>query len=132
MNTLPTLLTATIIILSIMTVYTVLHRIVFIYFLFVDPSNMGYQSDTPLHIRPNMVWNLVNATTIIITLITAFIFFTKSRKSKDPEIRYKGLFFLLAIISYCIGLIISLVFELNIYTLFLTTIIPFFRYIMEY
>ena len=110
-------------ILSIMTGYTVLHRIIFIYFLLVDPSIMGYPSETPLHFRPNMIWNFLNAIAIIITLITAFIFFKKSRKSKQPEIRFKGLFFLLAIVSYCMGLIISLVFSLNIYTLFLTAII---------
>lgn len=110
-------------ILSIMTVYTVLHRIVFIYFLLVDPSNMGYPSDTPLHFRPNMIWNLLNAITIIIILITAFIFFKEARKAQKPEIRFKGLFFLLAIISYCMGLIISLIFLLNLYTLFLTAIV---------
>ncbi len=110
-------------ILSFMTVYTVLHRTIFIYFLLVDPSNMGYPSDTPLHFRPNMIWNFVNAIAIIITLITAIIFFKESRKAKDPEIRFKGLFFLLAIVSYCMGIIISLVFSLNIYTLFIVAII---------
>lgn len=110
-------------ILSIMTIYLVLHRILFLYFLLVDPSNIGYPSETPLQMRPNMIWNLVNAITIIITLITASIFFIQSIKFKEPEIRFKALFFLLALISYCVGVIISLVFSLNIYTLFLIAIL---------
>ena len=118
-------------ILSIMTVFLVLQKIFYVYFVFTDISKAGTPTETPLKMNRTITWVLCDLVTAIVVLTTVFIFFRDSRKVKDPEIRLKGSLFLLGIVFFCLGQIMEVI-PLSIFTLILQRMIYLFSILAIY
>lgn len=94
------------IILIIFTIHGVIFEILFLYFLFTDPSIVGelYKS---VSFKLN-IFSFTYLMSVLTTLIiTGFIFSHESLKSNNPEIKLKGKILMIAFTSNLIGSIIN-------------------------
>ncbi|TFG30634.1 MAG: hypothetical protein EU532_00670 [Promethearchaeota archaeon] len=93
-------------ILSIYTIFGIVYSLFFFYLLFTNISLIG-QLESPIdpHTGPFLTGYLLII--LINVFITGFLFFRESRKSKDSEIRLKGLLFFLSSTSFVIASILD-------------------------
>ncbi|MFX1394497.1 MAG: hypothetical protein ACFFAH_13105 [Promethearchaeota archaeon] len=107
------------IIVSIFLAISIIYEIFFIYFLFKDPSILviritRFDSETQPFVSLYVVFEL------LITIITNIIFFSKSSKSDDARIRWKGRFIFLALILFVTGAVLDSIIVLSETMLFIT------------
>lgn len=113
--------------LAICIVYTIF----FMYFLFSNPSLLAvrvtrFDSETKTIVSGFVLLSL------LISLITQYIFFRKSSASEDKRIKWKGRLILLGFLMFLIGGILDSVFQLNPISLVLTRILLAVSSIISY
>lgn len=110
------------ILVIIYSVLGVAYEIYLVYFLIVEPAVIGELTGIFDVTYKGVV--LVFALFIVINmLITGVLFGQESLRSKDPTVRLKGKFLIIAFISWCIGAIMDAALPLNIITLTIARII---------
>lgn len=89
-------------ILSIYLIYYVANSILFFIFLFTDSRLIGVL-DGPInhHMGPYLIVRSLIGLTIL--LVTSSLFFKESRKSENPEVRFKGKLIFIGIVLFIIG-----------------------------
>lgn len=110
-------------ILTIVIIYNIIFETIFLYFLFTEPSRLGILHG-PINIEWQLFLQVYFFSVLAIFSITGILFFLKTQKSENPEVRLKGKFLLMAFLSYSIGSIIdAVVFTENIAILLITRLI---------
>lgn len=113
----------------------ILFEIIFFMFLIIDPSLIGTFSEESL-VRIDIEYKAFNLLYLMLVvgtiLITGMLFSQKSLKSKSPEIKFKGIFLLLAPLVWGIGAIFDSAIPLNLYTLPITRILLAFSAFFYY
>jgi len=100
----------------------VILEIFFFYFLITNPAMIG-SLNGPIDIEYKAFGYVFIAYLLIVFITTNTTFGIKSIKSNQPEIKLKGIFFLLATYSFIIGSIMDAFLPLNIITLTIARII---------
>ena len=90
--------------LVILTTYMILYHV----FLVLSPDLIGTHQGGFQFSRSLMV-NLVALLSILITLITGFLFARKSFRSDDKRIKWKGRFLFIGIVSFVLGAMLDIV-----------------------
>lgn len=118
-------------IFSIWLAISVLYTIFFMYYLFSDPSILAvrvtrFDSETKYFVSGYVLLSL------LMSLITQFIFLKRSLQSDDAKIRWKGKFIFIAYIVFLIGAILDSVISLNPIALLITRTLLAFSSILGY
>ncbi|MFX1393214.1 MAG: B-box zinc finger protein [Promethearchaeota archaeon] len=109
-------------ILSLTAVLVVIYETLVLYTVFVDPSAFVIM-EGPLDIR-YISWLLyLQIIFMIVSLITATLFFRELRKSPELEIRLKGLFYLIANLTFATGTFLDAALPLSLILLVIVRIL---------
>ncbi len=109
-------------ILTVMIAFTILFEILFFYFLFTDPNQIG-TFITPFQVEFGLFIIIYLIIIILYNLITGVLFARISLRSKDPEVKLKGKFFLIAFFTFAIGAFLDSSIELTAITVIITRMI---------
>ncbi|TFG04070.1 MAG: hypothetical protein EU539_11645 [Promethearchaeota archaeon] len=109
-------------IMAFIIVEAFLYEIVFLYFLFTDPSLIGTQV-APFDVDWTYFIIIYLFLSIIAFTITGLLFARESLRSENEEIRLKGKFLLIAFISFAVGAFFESAMVLNEITLVIIRII---------
>ncbi|MFX0071335.1 MAG: hypothetical protein ACFFAO_09620 [Candidatus Hermodarchaeota archaeon] len=109
-------------ILSIIAIYGILFEIYFIFFLIVDPAVLAVLHGV-INIEYMLPLQIYIISVLALAIIAGFNFALTSMKSKNPEVRLKGKFLLIAFILFAIGAFSDLIFIRDILTLLITRFI---------
>jgi hypothetical protein len=101
------------------------------YYLFTNPSLLAVRV-TRFDSETKTIVSLYVLLSLLISLITQYIFFRRSTASEDKRIKWKGRFIFIGFIMFLIGGILDSVFQLNPITLFLTRILLAISSIVSY
>ena len=116
---------------SIWLAISIVYTIVFMYYLFTEPSILAvrvtrFDSETRYFVAGYILLSL------LISLITQYIFLTRSIHSDDAKIRWKGKLIFLGFIVFLIGAILDSVIPLTPIILFLTRILIVVSTVLSY
>ncbi|MBD3339362.1 MAG: hypothetical protein GF353_09650 [Candidatus Lokiarchaeota archaeon] len=95
-----------------------IYEIVFLYLLFVDSSQIGVL-EGPFNAEYNFLIIGFALILLIVFFITGIIFARESIKSEKPQLKLKGIFLVIAFISFTIGTIVDGYLAVNIISLIL-------------
>jgi len=99
-----------------------IYQTIVLYAIFVEPSRFA-EYDGSLHVTFLSWILLVQLISLITVIITGILFFRESRKSKTPEVRLKGTFFLISVLSYATGAILDAVLPLTSISLLIVRVL---------
>ena len=110
---------------------SIIYTIFFMYLLFTNLSLLAirvtrFDSETKTIVSGYVLLSLM------LSLITQYIFFRRSKASKDKTIKWKGRFIFVGFLIFLIGAILDSVFQLTPITLFLTRILLVISSIVSY
>ncbi|MFX1392454.1 MAG: hypothetical protein ACFFAH_02665 [Promethearchaeota archaeon] len=112
-------------------IYGVIYQTVLFYAMFVEPERFA-TLEGALDVRYLSLLVLFLFVNIMLALIFAIFFFRESHKSPEPEIRLKGVFYLISLFSYVIGSILDAILPLNLLFLVIVRILLTFSAFMTY
>ncbi|MFX0104628.1 MAG: hypothetical protein ACFE75_03945 [Candidatus Hodarchaeota archaeon] len=102
-------------------IYGLIFEILFLTFLFLDPSLIG-ELTPPVDVNYKSFILIFLLSFIIIVVVTGILFARLSLKSDDSEVKLKGKLLIIAYIAFTIGAV-SDAFPLNIFTIIITRLI---------
>jgi len=108
---------------AIYLVIGIIYEIIFYAWLFTDPSLIAVMNGPVDSTYGILITIYVLAILLVFFVITGFLIAIKSIKSEIPEHKLRGIFLIIAIISFVIGSIIDSALELNFSTLIITRLI---------
>jgi hypothetical protein len=99
-------------IMTLVLIICIPYQIFMFIFLLMDPSIIGTRIGL-FYYKPNLYALIFQISAILIVIITGILFSIKSIKSADPRIKWKGKFFLMAILTFVVGGTLDMGFTLN-------------------
>lgn len=109
-------------ILLIFGIYGLIFEVLFLIFLFLDPSLIG-ELNTPVDVNYKSFILVFLLSFILIVVISGFLFANLSLKSKDPEVKLKGKFLIIAYATFLCGTILDSAIPLNEITIIITRLL---------
>ncbi len=109
-------------ILLIFGIYGLIFEVLFLVFLFINPSLIG-SLNTPVDVNYKSFILIFLLSFVLIVVISGFLFANLSLKSKDPEVKLKGKLLIIAYITFLFGTILDSAIPLNEITIIITRLI---------
>ena len=111
--------------------FSIVYTIIFMALLFTNPSLLAVRV-TRFDSETRTIVSLYVLLSLLLSLITQYIFFRRSTSSEDKRIKWKGRFIFFGFIMFLIGGILDSVFQLTPTTLFLTRMMLVISAIISY
>ncbi len=103
-------------------IFSTIYETVVLYTIFIDPSRFVIEEST-LDYTYLSLFLLCQLISLIVVIITGILFFLGSRKSPQPDIRLKGILFIISVLSYTTAAIIDSALTLTLILLFIVRIL---------
>ena len=110
------------IILILFGAYNAIFEVIFLYYLFTNPSFLG-EVISPVDATYGIFMTAYQFSMLILIIITGTLFSRESIKSQNPEVRLKGKFLLLAFYSLVLGAVLEIFSHISISILILARLI---------
>jgi len=109
-------------VMALTAIYAFLYQTILFYAIFVEPERFA-TLEGPLDVRYQSWLALCLFSSIMLVFIIAIFFVQKSRKSPEPEIRLKGLFYLIANLTFATGTFLDAALPLSLILLVIVRIL---------
>ena len=119
------------IIIAIILIWIVCYEILFIPSLIINPYFLG-DLKSPIYFEPGIIFSIFLFSAIFILYISAIFFIRKSLISNKVDIKFKGIFLLIAFTLYAVGAIFDMLSRGDFIFLTITHLILIFSSIFTY